>query len=59
MKMYTEMEGESKYHVANILSSMANAGDASVRVLTTVSMRSYIICRHLTFFSCFSYEIHN
>lgn len=31
--MYTEMEGESKYHVANILSSMANGGHA-VQVTT-------------------------
>ncbi|XP_052275835.1 fos-related antigen 2-like isoform X1 [Dreissena polymorpha] len=30
--MYTEMEGESKYHVANILSSMAHNGHATVEV---------------------------
>lgn len=32
--MYTEIEGESKYHVANILSSMANGGHAAIQVTT-------------------------
>ncbi|WAR18498.1 FOSX-like protein [Mya arenaria] len=32
--MYTEMEGESKYHVANILSGMANVGHSAVEVST-------------------------
>jgi len=33
MEGYGEIEGESKYHVANILSSMANGGP-SVQVTT-------------------------
>lgn len=33
-RMYTEMEGESKYHVANILSNLSNGGHAGVQVNT-------------------------